>query len=243
MSLLGIERKFRMNIKNYSAVVFDLFGTLVGTFSSSEHDVVLDNMANVLKVYTDSFARLFDYDMRTAREIGEFSSIEENIELACKNLGINPKSKEIEKAASYRYAFMKNALLPRSNAIQTLTEIKSKGYVIGLISDCSPEVPVLWSETSFAKIINKPIFSCEVGMKKPDPKIYHLLCTSLQVEPRECIYVGDGDSSELEGALEVGMDPVLIRVEGEDEFDRDRPLADTWKGKRVLSLSEVLKIV
>jgi putative hydrolase of the HAD superfamily len=232
-----------MEIKNYQAVVFDLFGTLVGTFSSSAHDIVLENMARTLGVTNDPFAELFDYDMRTARELGEFSTIEENIEVACKQLGVNPAAKAIEEAAKYRYDFMENALKPRNDAVQTIKLIKSRGYATGLISDCSPEVPILWPRIPLAELVDVSIFSCEIGIRKPDRRIYKLLCERLGVKPSECLYVGDGDSSELEGALAIGMDSVLIRIQGEDEHDRDRPLADNWKGKRVSMLSGVLKFL
>jgi len=232
-----------MKSKNYKAVVFDLFGTLVSTFSSSMHDIVLENMAKMLDVPNDAFAKLFDYDMRAAREMGDFASIEENIKIACKQLGVNPGTTTIEKAAIYRFDFMENALAPRKDAIQTMVQIRSKGHKIGLISDCSPEVPVLWSASPFAKIVDVPIFSCEVGIKKPDQGIYNLLCDRLGVKPTECLYVGDGDSFELEGALEAGMDPVLIRVEGEDTYDRDRPLAANWKGKKISVISDIMQFV
>jgi len=232
-----------MEAKNYKAVVFDLFGTLVGTFSSSKHDLVLEKMSKVLFVENETFAQLFDYDMRTARELGEYSSIEENIEVACNQLGVKPKSESIKTAASYRYEFMGSALSPREDAVETLTQIKSMGCAIGLISDCSPEVPILWPKTPFAEIIDASVFSCEVGIKKPVQKIYQILCEKLGVEPNKCLYVGDGDSSELEGALEAGMDPILIRVHEEDDRDRDRPSASSWKGKRVSCLSDVLQYV
>ncbi len=227
----------------YKAVVFDLFGTLVSTFSSREHDIVLDKMARVLGVENALFARVFDYDMRAAREKGEYSTIEENIKVACHQLGVKPKPDDIQRAAMYRYEFMKRALWPRDDAIQTLKRIKEKGFAVGLISDCSPEVPEMWGETPFAKLIDASVFSCDVGIKKPDLRIYRWLCERLDVEARECLYVGDGDSSELEGALKIGMEPVLIRVEGEDGRDRDRPVVDKWKGKRISALREVLKYV
>lgn len=225
----------------YKAVIFDLFGTLVGTFLSSTHDLVLDKMAKALGVQDEAFAKLFDYDMRFDRETGKYSTIEENIKRACNLLGKNPKPTDIAKAAKSRFEFMERSLLPRKDAIQTINRIKTKGYVTGLISDCSPEVPVLWPKTPFAKIIDVSVFSCEVGIKKPDQRIYQILCNKLAIEPGECLYIGDGDSSELEGALEVGMEPVLIRVKGEDDHDRDRPLADTWNGRKVFSLSDVLQ--
>jgi putative hydrolase of the HAD superfamily len=232
----------RANTK-YKAVVFDLCGTLVSTFSSSAHDLVLNKMAKILGIENEAFAMLFDYDMRYDREVGKYSSVGENIKSACNILGVNPSIDDVEKAARCRLEFTEQSLLPRNDAIQTINHIKSKGYAIGLISDCSPEVPIIWPKTPFAKLVHIPVFSCEVGIKKPDPRIYQLLCERLEVEPKECLYVGDGDSSELEGALEVGMDPVLIRVQSEGDHDRDRPSADLWNGKKVSGLSDVLQYV
>lgn len=233
-----------MNTDNgYMAIVFDLFGTLVSPFLSRAHDLVLVNMAIVLGVESDTFEQLFDDDMRTAREMGKFSTIEENIEVACQQLGVKPQFDSVHKAAEYRYEFMERSMLPRNDAIQTINQIKARGYRIGLISDCSPEVPKLWARTPFAKLIDVPVFSCEVGIKKPNRRIYQRLCDRLEVEPQECLYVGDGDSFELEGASDVGMDTILFRVEGEEEHDRDRPLANMWQGKRISALREILDYV
>jgi len=54
------------------------------------------------------------------------------------------------------------------------------------------------------------VFSCEVGLAKPDPAIYHLAAARLGVEPAECLFVGDGGSDELSGAGAAAMTPVLL---------------------------------
>ena len=43
----------------YKAIVFDLFGTLVDNFSLREHEDVLRQMAAVLSVPSEGFARLW----------------------------------------------------------------------------------------------------------------------------------------------------------------------------------------
>ena len=50
--------------------------------------------------------------------------------------------------------------------------------------------------------------SCELGVKKPDVRIFNICMEKLGVEPEECIYVGDGGSYELETARSIGMHPV-----------------------------------
>ena len=113
---------------------------------------------------------------------------------------------------------------------------------IGLISDCSSEVPLLWPETSLEPLIDVAIFSCEVKIRKPDSRIYQAACDGLALEPGDCLYVGDGGSHELSGAAQAGMHPVLIRVsaEGEEPY---RPGAEEWSGMKISSLQEVLSIL
>ena len=50
--------------------------------------------------------------------------------------------------------------------------------------------------------------SCELGMKKPDIAIFQKCVSELSVAPRECLYVGDGGSFELETARSLGMYPI-----------------------------------
>jgi len=79
-----------------------------------------------------------------------------------------------------------------------------------------------------------------VGLSKPDPRIYQLACERLEVEPNDCMFVGDGANDELAGAQQVGMRAVCVlppvRVE---------PI---WKEARgweptISSLPEVLALV
>ena len=139
-----------------------------------------------------------------------------------------------------RCGYIRRSLTPRSDAVETLTQLKQRGYSLGLISDCSPEVPLLWQETPFVPLIDTVIFSCVVGLKKPDSRIYRLACQNLGLIPEDCLYVGDGASRELTGASRVGMHPVLIRAPYEDSHDSYRPDAEEWQGRRVSSLKQVM---
>ena len=54
------------------------------------------------------------------------------------------------------------------------------------------------------------IYSHEVGMSKPDPKIYQLTCQRLELEPNEIIFVDDTPVI-LKGAQDCGMHGVLFK--------------------------------
>ena len=94
----------------------------------------------------------------------------------------------------------------------------------------------MWSEASFAPLIDEAILSCSVGLTKPDPRTYQLVCQRLDVSPQRCLYVGDGGSRELTGATAMGMRAVLIRAPYDDSVGGYR---EEWPGQRISTLSEV----
>lgn len=113
----------------------------------------------------------------------------------------------------------------------------------GLISDCSKEVPELWPETPFVGLFDSEIFSCSVGLRKPDPAIFRLSCKRLDVQPGECFLIGDGFSGELNGAREYGIRPFLILPPNEE-----RPRSESWEGANwngdvIPSLSKILEVL
>jgi len=97
--------------------------------------------------------------------------------------------------------------------VPTLRALRKRGYRLGLISDCT----YLWRHV-IRRVGLEPLFdvvtmSNEVGMTKPDPRMYLNTCQGLGVRPEECVYVGDGGSSELEGAHALNILAVLIDQE------------------------------
>jgi len=226
----------------YSTVIFDLFGTLVDNFSYQDHELVLTEMAEVLDAPSEPFVKHW-VDSFNERATGIFPNPEANIEYVLGRIGIGLEPARIEQAARIRLSFSRQAMVPRHDAVPTLVQLRKTGFKIGLISDCSTEVPHLWEDSPFAALIDVPVFSCSVGLKKPDPRIYILACERLGVKPSECLYIGDGSSQELSGAHQVGMHPVLIRIEGEEDSDPYRIDAEEWEGVRVSSLAQIISMV
>lgn len=226
----------------YQAVIFDLFGTLVDNFSFQEHKGVLSEMAMVLSAPSKEFTEKWIKTMHE-RVIGTYKSPEENIEFICKELGLSPEDEAVNSAGKIRRDYTRRTVIPRNDAVDTLARLRSAGCKTGLITDCSAEVPILWKETQFASLIDVTVFSCLVGLRKPDPRIYELACERLEVLPQNCLYVGDGSNHELTGALKVGMAPVLIRVPYEENKDAYRINAEEWDGKVISSLIKVLDLV
>lgn len=127
---------------------------------------------------------------------------------------------------------------PRDGALETLRELRARGIGTGLLTVCGEDTAEVWSETPFAGLFDSEVFSCSVGMRKPDVRIYELACSELGVETGEALFVGDGANDELAGAERAGMRALLIHRPGAEPV---WPEAREWQGPRITALSEVLR--
>ena len=225
----------------YLAVIFDLFGTLAHNFSTHGYNDTLVQMASVLSLPSDEFRRVW-FETSRERNTGVSQNCESDVEHVCRELGVLPERKQVQLAVQSRLAYIRAVMTPQPGAIEVLARLKDEGYKTGLLSNCTHEIPVVWPETPFAPLIDVAVFSCSVGMRKPDPRIYQLAARQLNVLSGQCLYVGDGGSQELSGALEVGMHPVLIRLDA-DSTEPYLINREQWDGSAVSSLRDVLTLV
>jgi HAD superfamily hydrolase (TIGR01509 family) len=72
------------------------------------------------------------------------------------------------------------------------------------------------------------VYSYEVGIEKPDQRIYQLACERLGVDPREVVMVDDVEANVV-AARDVGMRAVLFQTTAQAITDVEACLAD-WTG-------------
>jgi putative hydrolase of the HAD superfamily len=222
----------------YSAVIFDLFGTIVGDFIASSAGLNDAKFPAALGVPNDSFMQNWR-KLINRRTLGEFQTVEASIEHVCGIVGASVTAEQIAKAVEIRLQLTRRALRPRPDAIATLAKIRKDGFKIGLLSNCSIEIPIVWPETEFAGLFDVTVFSSRELVKKPSPQIYHLACQRLGVKPEQCLYVADGENYELKAAADVGMHPVLIRTSSHETRGEVLREAREWQGRIIFTLAEV----
>jgi putative hydrolase of the HAD superfamily len=221
------------------AIIFDFYGTLVDDFGSSAGGKHAD-FFEALPVPSDSFRKLWRQTTEM-RVIGAFQTVEESIQYVCDLLGAPLTAQQLSRAVAIRLELIRRTLTPRADALETLARLKNEGYKIGLLSNCSIEIPILLPETAFAGLLDAAIFSSRIGLKKPDPQIYRCVCERLEVEPEACLYIADGENHELAGAAKAGLHPVLVRSLARDNSGEILREAREWQGDSIGNLTEVLQ--
>lgn len=99
--------------------------------------------------------------------------------------------------------------------VSVLTELKARGARIGLISNLWPfPVQRVFDEIGLGEHFEHRVYSFEVGIRKPDGRIFLDACQRFGVTPAECIMVGDSMGSDIAGALSVGMPTAFINRSG-----------------------------
>lgn len=96
------------------------------------------------------------------------------------------------------------------DAQQTLEYLKQK-YRLGIISNGNTESQRRKiSRLPFLDLFEYTIVSGELGIHKPDPRIFLKACEEMQVKPEECIYIGDNFRCDIEGAKAAGILPIWV---------------------------------
>ena len=84
---------------------------------------------------------------------------------------------------------------------------------IGLISNAWSGLRDYITRSDFADVFDELVISAEVGLVKPDPRIYHLALDRLAVAPEESLFLDDMPAN-VQAALSIGMKAVqFIRPE------------------------------
>jgi putative hydrolase of the HAD superfamily len=225
-------------------VVFDLFGTLVAGWGEQMAADKIDEVAEILGVAVPRFRDLMGTTY-TLRAAGQLGGPGEMLQRLCAMIDEYPAVELVQRAARHRVAQFREVLRdPLPEVRSLLAVLRDREIGVGLISDCSGETPQLWGELDWTAPIQAPVFSYSEGVRKPNGALYHRVCSQLQLAPQECLYVGDGGSQELTGALRVGMIAYQFKPARSDrqpplQYDPDQD----WPGPTIPALSAILPLL
>ena len=216
----------------YRAVIFDLWQTLV-PWDQEESTRFNTDVAKTIGVEPERYLEAWLTSQHLPnRNTGPAA---DHFQALFGELGVEA---DVEPVLAMRRERAKRVLVPRPDALPTLDELRRRGHLLGMISVCTQDVPEVWDDTPLGGKFDATVFSCDVGVSKPDPRIYGIACEQLEVEPGDCVFVGDGANDELPGAERAGMAAIQLRAPGEALT----PDGEAWTGRSVEHLSDLLDL-
>ena len=91
-----------------------------------------------------------------------------------------------------------------------LRAARDAGLTAAVISNSNGTVRSLLAGLGLTRYLDFVVDSGEVGVEKPDPRIFRLALARASVAPSEALYVGDLYSVDVLGARAAGLDAILI---------------------------------
>ncbi len=185
----------------------------------------------------DQFKAVFKPALEAEEERLARDGLEIDLRAFCRQmmprLGLEPKEEIVDAHLWGRFKPHRGNDEIFDDVVPTLSRLKPHTK-IGLISNAQP-LGILWylDRTGIASYFDEVIISGGVGVKKPNPRIFHLAAESICSDPSACIMVGDDPWGDVGGAESAGMIGLMV--------DRSGRFRNSFPGvKFIYSLREVL---
>lgn len=212
-----------------NGIFFDLYGTLLvyGNMDAAWSDwlktlhvqLSLRGSTHSIESLAKACDQFYSKSEPTPRQ-HNLTVFEQRIQNLCFDLKLNLAAKDIKMTANkVANAWQKHISLdPEAHHVLHRLH-RSKKLALVSNFDHPLHVHSVLSNFDLTPYFDSVVISAEVGVKKPDPRIFDTALEQTGMKPEEVIYVGDTDD-DTKAARAAGMVPVLIQRDNEgNAFD------------------------
>lgn len=96
------------------------------------------------------------------------------------------------------------------DSVPALEALQGLGLRLGILSNFGSHLREVLQRFGLLSFFDFVLVSAEVGLAKPDPRIFDLVVDEASVPRQRILYVGDHVGDDVEGARGAGLDAVLI---------------------------------
>jgi putative hydrolase of the HAD superfamily len=105
-------------------------------------------------------------------------------------------------------------------AFETLSGLRQLDFATALVSNAgmttAPNLRLMMRHYEIEALFDALIFSDELQLAKPDPRIFATAAQALGLDSADCAFVGDNPHNDIAGALAAGMFAVQIGAKSRD---------------------------
>ncbi len=101
------------------------------------------------------------------------------------------------------------------DAVPALEALRARNLRMAIISNHEWDLPALVAGLGLSDFFETVVTSARSGYRKPHPKIYEDAFAQMGIAPAEAVMIGDSPGPDIEGALRVGLQAVLIDRHGQ----------------------------
>ena len=227
------------------AVFFDVGNTLlyphpsvshvvVEVLSEEGHDIGLEAIQELMPLVDEFYEDRYRTDDTFWTSESETSAVWVGMySLLCRRLGLDADAERLARRVYDEFG-LASRWRAYDDVASAFDRLAARGLGLGLISNWDRRLSGLMDGLGLNENLTAIISSADVGLHKPDPRIFELACERLGVAPHEAVHVGDHHYADVLGARAVGMAPVLI-----DRHDNELANISTGGAPFIRSLDEL----
>jgi putative hydrolase of the HAD superfamily len=216
-------------VTKIKAVLFDFGHTLVDFTRTEEalrdaYKVVRDRLAGWVEdrappevdELVERIARAVDsmvgtsYEERRLEELDQVALFQQ----AFSAIGYSLPREILQEVAELDHDSFSSSLVVSDDALRTLERLHGMGVRVGLVSNASLLPHKLRADLDrlgIARLLDGSVFSSELGVRKPDPRIFIHVLRQVEETASRSVFVGDRLNDDVVGAQSVGMKTILTR--------------------------------
>jgi len=182
------------------ALIWDMEGVILHNRSGDLSTLVAEQLGAPVEKTTE----IFFSETNDRGDLGKISQ-DEFWNYVLDQLGKPRSMKPILERIFDEELYVDRDLLDRIHEYHKTLKI---GAISNFSSDMREKLEGTWA---VGDAFDEVIISCEVGMVKPDPRIYLLMLDRLDAAPREAVFIDDRPKN-IAGAAEVGLHTILFKT-------------------------------
>jgi putative hydrolase of the HAD superfamily len=189
-------------------ILFDLVDTLAVT-RASEYESAKRSISKQLGVDHERFTAAWAASRKRASTDPNWTPAD-RIQWVASELGVTIAAADLAELAHGEVQLWSSSVSLRPGVTEALDEIRSLGIRLVLVSNGSSAMRGLPELLGLGPYLDGSLLSADARVLKPDPAIYRRALEIINLPPDKCLYVGDGNDRELEGAMAAGIFAVRV---------------------------------
>ena len=203
-----MKRYIKMKKDNLKAIFFDF-------------DDTLQSRKGAYRLYCESFLTKYFPDIDEEERLRKLDEMEEYVDGGYKDREVYfpeiidlwkwdnyPPMQELYD--SFNFDFGKYIVL-LDGAVDVLNKIKEKGYILGCITNGVSSLQNIKLDTAGIRdMFDVVVVSGDIGIYKPDRRIFDEAIRRAGVKNEEAMFVGDHPVNDIEGALSADMQVIRM---------------------------------
>jgi len=113
---------------------------------------------------------------------------------------------------AYEQVLLSETWYPYSDTAPVLRELAAHGIPVGIVSDIPFDLREIFADNGLADCVGAYALSYELGLEKPDPRMFLKACADLGADPRRTLMVGDNPPRDG-GAVAANLRAYLLPSE------------------------------